>query len=322
MASAPGRAPPSPLTPLSRLSRLAQRAEYGLYRTGDFVGRFFPTPVATALARASQPALARVYRGRDGMTTMARNHLRKVYGPELSDADIERETRRLMDSYARYYMELFLLPSMAPARIEASTRFEGLEHVRAAREEGNGVVIAMPHTGNWDLAGAWLARLFPCTAVVERLDPPELYEWFNAVRHRLGFETVPLGPQAGAALMRTLRANGVIGLLCDRDIGGTGVEVEFFGERTKLPGGPATLALRSGAPILPSAAYFDDEAGHLGIIRPPLTVERTGRLRDDVTRVTQDLAHALEDLIRRAPTQWHNFQPTWPSDSKTSENYR
>jgi KDO2-lipid IV(A) lauroyltransferase len=154
----------------------------------------------------------------------------------------------------------------------------------------------------------------PCTAVVERLEPPELFDWFNAVRRRLGFETVPLGPQAGAALMRDLRANRVLGLLCDRDIGGTGVEVEFFGERTTLPGGPATLALRSGAPILPSAAYFDDEVGHRGVICAPIPAERTGRLRDDVARVTQTLTHALEALIRRAPTQWHNFQPTWPSD--------
>jgi KDO2-lipid IV(A) lauroyltransferase len=248
------------------------------------------------------------------MTTMARAHLRKVYGPEFADEELERRVRQLMDSYARYYMELFLLPSMSPNRIEASTRFEGVEHVREARERGSGVIIAMPHTGNWDLAGAWLARLFPCTAVVERLDPPELYEWFTAVRHRLGFDTVALGPQAGPALMRALRENRVIGLLCDRDIGGTGVEIEFFGERTTIPGGPATLALRSGAPILPSAAYFDEEAGHLGVICAPLTAERTGRLREDVVRVTQDLAHALEDLIRRAPTQWHNFQLTWPSD--------
>jgi KDO2-lipid IV(A) lauroyltransferase len=203
---------------------------------------------------------------------------------------------------------------MSPSRIERSSVFEGVEHVSEARDKGNGVIIAMPHTGNWDLAGAWLARLFPCTAVVERLDPPELYEWFTVVRQRLGFATVPLGPQAGAALMRTLRGNGVVGLLCDRDIGGTGVEVDFFGERTKLPGGPATLALRSGAAILPAAAYFDDEFGHRGVICPPLPVERTGRLRDDVVRVTQDLTRKLEMLIRRAPTQWHNFQPTWPSD--------
>jgi KDO2-lipid IV(A) lauroyltransferase len=248
------------------------------------------------------------------MTTMARRHLRHVYGPDMGEAELERNVRRLMDSYARYYMELFLLPAMSARRIEASTQFEGVENVHEARAKGNGVIIAMPHTGNWDLAGAWVARVAPCTAVVERLEPPELYEWFTRVRRSLGFDTVPLGPGAGAALMRHLRDNRALGLLCDRDIGGTGVEVEFFGERTKLPGGPATLALRSGAPILPSAAYFDDEVGHRGVIGPPISAERTGRLRDDVVRVTQTLTRALEDLIRRAPTQWHNFQATWPSD--------
>jgi KDO2-lipid IV(A) lauroyltransferase len=255
-----------------------------------------------------------MYRGRSDMTTMARRHLRHVLGSAVSDVELERDVRRLMDSYARYYMELFLLPSMSPSEIHDSSRFEGIEHVHQAREKGNGVIIAMPHTGNWDLAGAWVAQAAPCTAVVERLEPPELYEWFNAVRHRLGFETVPLGPHAGATLMRHLRDNRALGLLCDRDVGGTGVEVEFFGERTTLPGGPATLALRSGAPILPSAAYFDDAVGHRGVIGAPIPSERTGRLRDDVVRVTQTLTNELEKLIRRAPTQWHNFQPTWPSD--------
>ena len=248
------------------------------------------------------------------MTGMARSHLRHVYGSEIGDAELERHVRRLMDSYARYYMELFLLASMSTDRIDESIVFEGVEHVHEAREKGNGVIIVMPHTGNWDLAGAWLAQRVPCTAVVERLEPPELYEWFNRVRHRLGFDTVPLGPEAGPALMRALGANRIVGLLCDRDIGGTGVEVDFFGERTKLPGGPATLALRSGAAILPSAAYFDDGVGHRGVIQAPIESERSGRLREDVTRVTQNVTHALERLILRAPTQWHNFQPTWPSD--------
>jgi KDO2-lipid IV(A) lauroyltransferase len=293
---------------------LGQRAEYTAYRAGAFVGRVLPASVAGAIAHGTQPLLALVYRGRGGMSEMARRHLRHVYGPDLPDDELDRKVREVTDSYARYFMELFLLPSLPPERIETSITFEGVEHVAEARERGNGVIMAMPHTGHWDLGGAWLAQRFPCTAVVERLDPPELYEWFTRVRHRLGFDTVALGPQAGAALVRTLRDNRVIGLLCDRDIGGTGVEVEFFGERTKLPGGPATLALRTGAVILPAQTLYDEETGHRGVIHPPIAVERSGRLREDVVRITQDVTHALEDMIRRVPTQWHNFQPTWPSD--------
>ena len=92
------------------------------------------------------------------------------------------------------------------------------------------------------------------------------------------------------------------------------MEVEFFGERTRLPAGPATLALRTGAPILPVGTYFKPDGGHTATIEPPMPVERQGRLRDDVTRVTQDLAHRFEELISAAPEQWLLMQPNWPSD--------
>ena len=142
----------------------------------------------------------------------------------------------------------------------------------------------------------------------------DLFEWFVDLRRSFGFEVVALGPDAGPATARALRANHVLALLCDRDLTGTGPEVEFFGERTTLPGGPATLALRPGAPILPTAIYFDGPSCRRAAVMPPLDTTRQGKLRDDVQRVTQDLAHALEDLIRRAPEQWHLLQPNWPSD--------
>ena len=125
---------------------------------------------------------------------------------------------------------------------------------------------------------------------------------------------VPLGPDAGKVVLKALKAGHVLALLCDRDIEGTGVEVEFFGERTTLPAGPATLALRTGAALLPTAVYFEGD-GHFARVEAPLVVERSGgRLRDDIVRVTQQIATALEGLIARAPDQWHLQQPNWPSD--------
>jgi KDO2-lipid IV(A) lauroyltransferase len=112
---------------------------------------------------------------------------------------------------------------------------------------------------------------------------------------------------------QALKANHVVCLLCDRDMAGTGVPVDFFGERTTLPGGPATLALRSGAPLVPIAVYTSWR-GHEAVLRPPLDTTRHGKFRADVSRITQDLAGALEALIRRAPDQWHLLQPNWPSD--------
>jgi phosphatidylinositol dimannoside acyltransferase len=134
-------------------------------------------------------------------------------------------------------------------------------------------------------------------------------------RRELGMNVVPLGPEAGRAVLQALRANEIVCLLCDRDIKRAGVEVDFFGERTTLPAGPATLALRTSAPIFPVGVYFTRRVnGHHAVIRPPLPATRGGSLREDVARVTQALAHELEFLIRRAPEQWHLFQPNWPSD--------
>jgi len=151
---------------------------------------------------------------------------------------------------------------------------------------------------------------------VEAIEPPELFEWFVELRSKLGMNVIALGPSAGREVIAALKRNDVVCLLCDRDIQRSGIEVEFFGEPTTLPGGPATLALRTGAALLPTAVYFTDRTdGHFGVVRPPIATERGDEgLRVDVERVTQALTVELEHLIRRAPQQWHMFQPNWPSD--------
>jgi phosphatidylinositol dimannoside acyltransferase len=149
--------------------------------------------------------------------------------------------------------------------------------------------------------------------VVEPLRPPALFEWFVGFRESLGMEVIPLGPDAGARVASAVRAGRITCLLCDRQIGDGGVDVEFFGERTRLPAGPATLAMRTGAALIPVACYFEGDGVH-ALVRPPLDTARQGRIRDDVVRVTRALAGELEVLIRTAPTQWHLLQPNWPSD--------
>ncbi len=198
--------------------------------------------------------------------------------------------------------------------------WEGVGHVEQGLVTGKGVIMALPHLGGWDFGGAWFASAgYPATVVVEQLEPPELFEWFAAMRRDLGLTVVPHGPKAGTAVLGALKRNELVGLVCDRDLERTGVEVEFFGERTTLPAGPATLALRTGAVLLPTAVYFQG-SGHHGIVRPPIAVERSGDgLRADVARITQVLAGELEALIRRAPEQWHLLQPNWPSDYELLE---
>lgn len=246
---------------------------------------------------------------------MIGRHLQRVYGGTLSGVALERKIQQAFDSYARYWMESFRLSSTDRAALEAGMSWEGVGYVEEAFAAGNGAILTLPHLGGWDFGGAWFATAgYPATVVVETLEPKELFEWFVEMRQAAGLTVVPHGPQAGAAILAALRRNEMVGLVCDRDLARTGVEVEFFGERTTLPAGPATLALRTGAPLLPTAVYFDGP-GHHGIVRPPIPVERSGEgLRKDVARITQLVAIELEALIRRAPEQWHLLQPNWPSD--------
>ena len=247
--------------------------------------------------------------------TIIERNLRRIHGADLQGRRLRRLVRATYASYARYYMESFKLPSLDVDAVARRFQVVGYEHVDTAIKAGTGPILALPHLGGWEWAGFWLALVprLPVSAVVEQLNPPELSTWFSDLRSRLGMHIITLGPDAGSAVNRAIRENHVICLLSDRHVGGAAVEVSFFGERTMLPAGPATLALRTGAPILPTAVYFDG-VGHYAIVRPPVPAVREGRLRDDVTRVTQVLADELEALIRRAPEQWHLMQPNWPSD--------
>lgn len=282
------------------------------YQTAARIARRLPPPAAASGARALGRAAGHLARGRRAQ--VERNLLR--IDPSLSAVRLRRLTNQTFESYARYFEESFRLPGMTPPAIAAGFIPDGWERLDEALQHGKGAIMAMPHLGGWEWGGFWITQVRQrrVTAVVERLEPPALFDWFVELRQALGFEVVALGPEAGAATVRALKANHTLALLCDRDLAGTGPEVEFFGERTTLPGGPATLALRTGAALLPTAIYFDGPYSRRSVVLPPLDTTRQGKFRQDVQRVTQDLAHGLEDLIRRAPEQWHLLQPNWPSD--------
>jgi KDO2-lipid IV(A) lauroyltransferase len=220
-------------------------------------------------------------------------------------------------SYGRYWADSLLLPHLSPRQVAAGITYDHLEYIQAGYDAGKGTILAVPHLGGWEWAGTHLAQSgFPISVVVEHLKPPEVFEWFIAFRERLGMQVIPVGPEAMRRCVRALRDNHLLCLLADRVVGDTSaLEVEFFGEKTRLPAGPATLTLRTGATLLPCAVYFEPRAGqHHAAVRPPLDVGRTGPFRRDLTALTQALAGEFENFIRRAPTQWHLMQPNWPSD--------
>jgi phosphatidylinositol dimannoside acyltransferase len=292
------------------LNAVGARASYLAYRTGAELARIVPAAVAAPAARIVGRAISL---GMPSRRRQVERNLRRATAGELRGVALRKAVGATFDSYTRYWLELFRLPNDVGRELEME--LIGKENLSRAMDQGSGAVLALPHVGGWDFAGAWLTTQgWPPTVVVEPIEPPELFEWFAATRRALGMTVVELGPEAGTVVLRALREGGVVCLVCDRDLAGDGVEVEFFGEVTTLPAGPATLALRTGAPLLPAAVYFEPDGGHHAVVQPPLPTHREGRLRDDVTRVTQALAHRFEDLIRAAPEQWHLMQPNWPSD--------
>jgi phosphatidylinositol dimannoside acyltransferase len=294
------------------LDRITGNLTVGGFRTGALLARAVPSYMAAGMV---PPIALGASAANPERRAMVQRHLRRV-NPSWPAWRIRQAAQPSFDSYTRYWIESLRLPTLTERAVARGLDVTGYDQVTTGLAAGSGVILALPHLGGWEWAGRWLTdRGHRVTVVVERLDPPELFDWFARLRARLGMTVVPLGPDAGKAILRALGDNDIVCLLCDRDIGGGGADVEFFGERTRLPAGPATLALRTGAPILPVGVYFTARLdGHLGVVRPPIATERHGKLREDVARVTQLLARELEHLIRRAPEQWHLFQPNWPSD--------
>ena len=293
------------------------------FRAGALAAKALPTPVAAMIARGAGVTMARIPPAPGRLGGMARRreivarHLSRVYGRPLGRFESFRLVDEVFASYARYWAESLQLPSLTPERVAAGIRYDNLPGILNGLDAGKGVILALPHLGGWEWAGTHLAQYgLKMNVVVEPLEPRDVFDWFVAFRESLGMRVIPVGPQAASRCAAALADNEVLCLLCDRVVAGAaGVEVEFFGERTWLPGGPATLALRTGAALVPAGVYFDGRShGHLGVVRPALPLERTARLRQDVTAGTQLLAQELELLVRRAPAQWHLMQPNWPSD--------
>jgi len=285
------------------------------YKLASLLARITPSPILAGASNGVGGSLSKLMKENG---SMVKRHLQRV-DPDLKGSSLNRAMQLAFQSYTRYYLETFQLPSISHQQIAAGHQVEGFEHIERAASQGKGTILALPHMGGWEWSGRWLIdQGFQLTAVVERLENTHLFEWFVDLRSRYGVNVIALDDNAGTSVARALRNNHVVSLLCDRDIPKdgkrTGVEVEFFGESTTVPAGPAFFALRTGAALLPMATFFTGANGHKAVIRPPLTVERQGSLREDVSRITQVLMREIENLIQLAPEQWHLFQPNWPSD--------
>ncbi|MFN8031845.1 MAG: phosphatidylinositol mannoside acyltransferase [Mycobacterium sp.] len=303
--------------PLKRLPSGENLSNWG-YAAGWRLVRTMPE----FLARNAFGVGAR-YAALGGGPEQLRKNLARVIGTapaEVPDSLI----RASLASYARYWREAFRLPTMDLDAV--AHRLDqvviGAEHVEAAYAVGKGVVLALPHSGNWDMAGVWLVHHSGTfTTVAERLKPESLYRRFLDYRESLGFEVLPLnGGAAGAAtsdkgersayevLAERLRANRAVCLMAERDLTRSGVQVDLFGEPTRMPAGPAKLAIDTGAALLPTHVYYDGEDCVVDIGAP---LDCSSR---DVGVITQALADEFGKNIAAHPEDWHMLQPQWLAD--------
>lgn len=264
--------------------------------------------------RAADLAADRVSGNGHGPTQLRRN-LARVVGCAPDDVP-DALVRASMRSYLRYWVEAFRLPRMVgPELVDAAgSHIDGLGIFEDARAHGRGIIMVLTHSGNWDMAGVWLVdRVGGFTTVAERLRPEELYDAFVNFREGLGFTVLPLtgGEPPMEGLRERLRAGGVVCLLGERDLGGHGVEVDFFGERTTMPAGAAQLARETGAALHVVHTHFVGRDGWGIVLHPEIPVE--GR---ELADIVQDQATWMESDIAAHPADWHMLQPVWLADRR------
>lgn len=237
--------------------------------------------------------------------------------PDADGKELRALSRAGLRSYMRYWLETFRLPTYGRDRIVGRMDVDGYEKIEALFRSERGVLVALPHMGNWDHAGAWTAMVgMPFTTVVERLRPESLYRRFVAHRESLGMEVVPLtgGPNVPGTLARRLRAGGLVCLVADRDLSDSGVEVKMFGEPASLAAGPAALALQTGAALVPITLWFTD-GGWGARVHDEIPVPADGDRAGKIAAMTQALADRFAAGIAEYPQDWHMLQRIFRTDA-------
>lgn len=279
------------------------------FRAAAWLAEHVPVRMGDRLARIGGRVAFRVAARK---RSIVRRNLARVVG---EGPHLDAVVRRAFDSYARYWLETFRLGRYSPRDLLAMVDCDGLDALESALAQGRGVVVATAHFGFYDLAVAWIgANGYPLATVGEVLRPRALFEWFAAQREVRGMRVIPAQPREEALRRQEEilgRGEGVA-LLSERNLGRRGVWVEFFGERTTFPVGPALLVTRTGAPLLSGAIYQKGDRYQLDF--EAIAYERQGEERADVASIAQRIAVAVEAMVRKAPEQWHLFSTNWPSD--------
>lgn len=260
------------------------------YRTFDSIGRY-------ALARNG----VRVKRLRSNLTRVC---------PEKSESQMDYLMKQAMSSYMRYWCDTFRSPDWSRQKISQTVTVDGEELLTGPMKAGTGVVVALPHAGNWDHAGSYFCGMgFPLVTVAERLKPEALFNKFLEYRQNIGMEVLALDSRSMATLLKRSREGALIALVADRDLSKSGVDVSFFGHPSRMPAGPALLAVRTGIPLITAYVSYTETGIHIKF--DSVAVPKEGTESERIAEVVQRCADLFAKGISSAPQDWHMLQRIW-----------
>lgn len=252
------------------------------------------------------------YVGARGARRRLEFNLRRAL-PGASPAEIRRIAWRNFRNHSKAYADLMQLPRARVESLRPLLHVDGREHLEAALAAGRGVFVVSAHMGSWEIAAAiWSATVAPVSLFAEELEPPELFEWYQSTRQRLGISVLPLTRRGLRQVVSALDANEMIVTAVDRDLLGTGIDVDFFGHPARIPTGPAALAIRRGAAVLPVAVYRRDDDTYQAVGYPALHAVSGADPSAEERRLCEQLVRHLERIIREHPDQWHVPHRIWP----------
>ncbi len=289
---------------------------YWFIRAAAWLVQRLPLSVAYALAGWSAAATFALWRrGRRNML----DNMRHVLGPGAPAAQVRRKARAALRNYLLYLVDFLRSPLLTREAAAARVSFDDWHCLDQARAAGKGTIYVGLHMGNWDLGGALMTGSgYPVNGIMETFANARLTEWVYATRRKLGVEVIPVAEAARSAL-RALRRNEGVAILMDRPLqpGEGGVEITFFGARTAIPAGAATLSLRTGAPIVSCAMIRQADDTFRGMVQGPYLPAPTGDPQADIRALTQQVMDGFARWVEQSPEQWYMFRRMWPEGAES-----
>lgn len=276
------------------------------YFVGWRIVRWLPERTAYRLAYSVAEFLTK----RNGKSvSRLRSNLRRTK-PDMTDLNLDLLVIDAMHSYMRYWCDTFRFPDWSPERVRDTVAVTNEHLLLDAIAAKTGVIVTLPHAGNWDHAGAYFcAKGIPLVTVAERLKPERLFLKFLSYRQAMGMEVLPLDGRVLGTLAQRLRQGALVALVADRDLSRSGIDVEFFGGPSRMPAGPALLALKTGAPLITAFVSYTEIGIHIDFNE--VSIPPSGSDEAKISQIVQNMAALFESGISDHPQDWHMLQRIW-----------